>query len=321
MGGVGVDLLLLLVLIFRASCIEDVGGSGRIQGDPTKETSVLTDFSFVACKGVTEHLGGEITLKCTVIYSNRCHAVMYKFINKDRNTTICRERFTSKSTQKHFSCSYTPNEDMTSTFLFFLQADCGIVKKYFTVNTAGGSGRIQADPTKETSVLTDFSLVACKGVTGHLGGEITLKCTVIYSNRCHAVMYKFINKDRNTTICPERLTSKSTQKHFSCSYAPNEDMTSTFLFFLQADCGIVKKYFTVNTAGGSGRIQADPTKETSVLTGKPGIAIIMAGISCFIIFVVGFVLVRKHNTKNSFGFLKNYVVLDDKIKTPDKETM
>lgn len=97
--------------------------------------------------------------------------------------------------------------------------------------------------------FADFPFVACKGVTGHVVEELTLNCTVIYSKRCHAVMYKFMNKDKDTTICRENCTSNSTQEHFTCSYAPNEDMTSTFLFFLQADCGIVKKKFTLNTAG------------------------------------------------------------------------
>ncbi|XP_057215117.1 uncharacterized protein LOC130569459 [Triplophysa rosa] len=166
----------------------------------------------------------------------------------------------------------------------------------------------------------DFSNVACYGVTGHQ--ESTLNCTVIYSNRCHAMLYKFINKDKDTTICREKFTSKSDQQHFSCSYTSKEDMTTTFQFFLQADCGTVIKEFTV--AGGSSRIKGDPAKETSVLTDKAGVAVVMAGISCFIIFVMGFILIRKHNAKNTCGIQKNCVfVCDDNNfkKHPDRETV
>lgn len=101
----------------------------------------FTDFSTITCADVTGNVGEESTLNCTVIYSDRCHAALYKFINTDKDTTICKEEFTSKSDQQHFSCSYTPNEAMTTTFKFFLQADCGHISTEFTLNTAGtGTG-------------------------------------------------------------------------------------------------------------------------------------------------------------------------------------
>lgn len=97
--------------------------------------------------------------------------------------------------------------------------------------------------------FADFPSTTCNEVTGHVGKNLTLNCTVIYSDRCKAVLYKFINKDKDKTICRVELTSKSKQQHFSCSYTPNEDMTATFLFFLQANCGTVFIDFKVNTAG------------------------------------------------------------------------
>ncbi|KAI7796949.1 hypothetical protein IRJ41_009952 [Triplophysa rosa] len=164
----------------------------------------------------------------------------------------------------------------------------------------------------------DFFKQACKDVTGHVGKELTLNCTVSYSNRCRMVLYKLINKDKETTICRE-FASKPDQQHFSCTYTANKVMSATFMFSLQANCGCITTTFTVNT-GGSNRIKGDPTKETSDLTGKAGIAVIVAAISCFIIFVMGFVLMRKHD-KNTYGFQKNCVCDDNIKKLADTETV
>ncbi|KAA0724799.1 hypothetical protein E1301_Tti023980 [Triplophysa tibetana] len=186
----------------------------------------------ITCRNVTGRVGKESTLNCDVSYPDKtCCMMMFKIINTPDTTVYTEEyrkdpclQFTS------FPCPYTANEVMTSTFKFILHTRCGNKTAGFTVN------------------ITDFSYVACKDVTGHVGQELTLDCTVNYSERCHAVLYKFINKDKDTTIFRKNCSSNSNQEHFTCSYTPNEDMTTTFLFFLQADCGTVEKYFTVNPA-------------------------------------------------------------------------
>ncbi|KAI7797047.1 hypothetical protein IRJ41_011792 [Triplophysa rosa] len=119
MGDLNIILLVLLVWTFTAVC--------------------KAYDSLFKCEDVTGHVGVELNLTCRVSYKHNTNCMMmYKFMNKDKDTRICRENFKSVPCEQltSISCPYTANEVMITTFKVIIQTKDGTKSAEFTVNIA-----------------------------------------------------------------------------------------------------------------------------------------------------------------------------------------
>ncbi|XP_051769735.1 uncharacterized protein LOC127523260 [Ctenopharyngodon idella] len=107
----------------------------------TEDTVDKTDVCSVSYEDVTETVGKEATLTCSVPQKlSECCMTMYKFyyteIYKDHKV-ICKQEFPLDSCDQrnNYTCRYTPTTAMTGKFSFFVQTvKCGTIKTEFTVD-------------------------------------------------------------------------------------------------------------------------------------------------------------------------------------------
>ncbi|XP_026131783.1 uncharacterized protein LOC113111370 [Carassius auratus] len=94
--------------------------------------------------------------------------------------------------------------------------------------------------------------VSCKNVTGSVGKEVNLHCSVsVNCLDCSIEMYKFLYPNESA-ICKEPLKDYCKQSNiFTCRYTPTTAMTEQFSFFVQTTCGVKKPKFTVDITGSS----------------------------------------------------------------------
>ncbi|XP_065116757.1 uncharacterized protein [Paramisgurnus dabryanus] len=241
--------------------------------------SVNTTDIKINCEDVTAPVGDKINLTCTVSYLNQiCYTTMYRFTDTAAAGDICKEQFSKdlSKQESRVSCPYTAKKPMTTKFKFYLQTTCGAKTTYFSVNTS------------------DF-IINCEDVTASVGDEITLNCTVSYLNKkCCVKMYKFINTEAadDPTICREELSSDSCKQEsrFSCPY---KAMRAKLKFFLQTNCGLYTKLFTVNEAGAVKVFTDEPPVQT---TDNTTIAVVICLLSCFVIVIVALFLWKRRKT-------------------------
>ncbi|XP_042575307.1 uncharacterized protein LOC109100275 isoform X3 [Cyprinus carpio] len=152
-----------------------------------------------------------------------------------------------------------------------------------------------------TAVCQDYDdiIVSCENVTGFVGKEVILNCSVSLQNiECCIVRYLFKYPEIfiDSTICQDVPVNSCEQRNsFTCRYTPTTAMKEQFSFFVQTNCGVGKtKTFTVvavsskhvnpeNPSGTSPPETAAGFKETVftvVVVGFSIILIIMTAIIC-----------------------------------------
>ncbi|KAF4106301.1 hypothetical protein G5714_012291 [Onychostoma macrolepis] len=92
--------------------------------------------------------------------------------------------------------------------------------------------------------------VSCNDVTGSVGKEVTLTCSVslLIDNCCiKNNMFKY----NDLIICKQEVPEDSCEhrESFTCRYTPTTAMTDKYSFFVQASCGWNITRFTVDTTG------------------------------------------------------------------------
>ncbi len=93
--------------------------------------------------------------------------------------------------------------------------------------------------------FSGFSVI-CDNVTGSVGKEVNLTCSVsLQITDCCIIMYKF----NELVICPQSEYSCAQRNSFTCHYTPTTAMTEPFRFFLQTTCGAKTTQFTLNIPG------------------------------------------------------------------------
>ncbi|XP_042624059.1 uncharacterized protein LOC109047412 isoform X2 [Cyprinus carpio] len=136
----------------------------------------------------------------------------------------------------------------------------------------------------------DDIIVSCENVTGFVGKEVTLNCSVSLKcdkhKRC-ITMYKFQYPDINndSAICREDFPVHPCEQRnsFTCSYTPTTAMTEQFRFFVQTACGKDLSKFTVKTSVSSESSGSSPP-ETAGLGSKGTVFTVV--VSGFIIILI-----------------------------------
>nr|XP_055032775.1 uncharacterized protein LOC129421344 isoform X2 [Misgurnus anguillicaudatus] len=200
-----------------------------------KNCNIICFFAdiIINCEDVAASVGDEINLACTVSYPNQnCYMTMYKFTDTAAGE-ICKEQFSKdlRKQERSFSCLYTADKAMKTTFQFYLQSNCGTKTIYFNVSTPD-------------------IIIKCEDVTAPVGHEINLACTVSYLNQnCYTAMYKFTDTAAGD-ICKKPFSKDllNQERSFSCPYTAKTTMTTKFKFFLQSNCGRKETYFSLNTS-------------------------------------------------------------------------
>ncbi|XP_056325695.1 uncharacterized protein LOC130238639 [Danio aesculapii] len=155
--------------------------------------------------------------------------------------------------------------------------------------------------------------VTCNDVTGTVGNEVILACSVCGQSTTGCVkLYKFQNSgsDIYKEVFPEGVCEKTSI--FIRRYSPDKAMKGAFSFFVQVGGCTETKYFTVNISEAVNstisKSEAHPLhgkqlqdSEAPKHEEKP-VSAISAGVGCIIIFVIIIILTiiiiyKKHRGK------------------------
>ncbi|CAM4712090.1 unnamed protein product [Leuciscus chuanchicus] len=221
MNAVNAVQLFILVWTFTAVCQAD-------------------DHISVRCENVTGTVGEEVTLTCSVsLNKSECCILLYKFQypEKYNDSEICREEFPQDSCEQRnsFTCSFNSTTAMTGEFRFFVQATCGSKITEFTVNITVSYVSFELQKRDPFWQTCDDISVRCEDVTGSVGKEVTLNCSVsLKKSGCCITGEKFPQDS-----CEQR-------NNFTCSFSPTTVMTEQFGFFVQINSGKLETDFTVN---------------------------------------------------------------------------
>ncbi|KTG04205.1 hypothetical protein cypCar_00046542, partial [Cyprinus carpio] len=105
-----------------------------------------------------------------------------------------------------------------------------------------------------TAVCQDYDdiIVSCDDVTGSVGREVNLTCSVSLQNiECCIVRYLFKYPEIfiDSTICQDVPVNSCEQRNsFTCRYTPTTAMKEQFSFFVQTKCVVKRTEFTVDTS-------------------------------------------------------------------------
>ncbi|XP_026079082.1 uncharacterized protein LOC113056516 [Carassius auratus] len=254
-------------------------------------------FFSVSCDDVTGSVGKEVTLTCRVsLQRNDCCVAIYMFQYPEiyNDSAICTQELPEDPCEQRsiFTCNYTPTTAMTEKFIFSLQTECGMKRTKFTVN------------------IIDSCDVSCANVTGSVGKEVTLTCSVPQlCFECCITHYMFKYPNYDSTICRQALPEDSCEQgdSFTCSYTPTTAKTE-IMFVMQTKCGRKNTKFTVDTTDTIKHLIAtEPPGHGSkalVLTGVSGFIVII--IIIIIIIVVAIICVKRFKSTNPSGFQMNY---------------
>ncbi|KTG47281.1 hypothetical protein cypCar_00046000, partial [Cyprinus carpio] len=140
--------------------------------------------------------------------------------------------------------------------------------------------------------------VSCEDVTGSVGKEVNLTCSVILLiNKCCIKNYMFEYKD--SKICRQVLReSCERRKSVTCSYTPTTTVTEKFSFFVQASCGWKKLSFTVDTTVylGLNKARSSPPETAAGLGFKDtAISVAVSGLIIFLIIIMTIMYKTKPN--------------------------
>ncbi|XP_058625542.1 uncharacterized protein LOC131536549 isoform X2 [Onychostoma macrolepis] len=199
----------------------------------------------LSCDDVTGSVGKEVTLSCSVSLPNAdCCIDFFKYYEMYEGSVICMNWFLRDSCEHRnsFTCRYTPTTAMTEQFRFFVVTTCGVKGTEFTVDLS--------DPTKpEIDIEHPEISVSCDDVTGSVGKEVTLSCSVSLPNAdCCIDFFKYYEMYEGSVICMNWFLRDSCEhrNRFTCRYTPTTAMTEQFRFFVVTTCGVKGTEFTVD---------------------------------------------------------------------------
>ncbi|XP_059387407.1 uncharacterized protein LOC132121708 isoform X2 [Carassius carassius] len=165
--------------------------------------------------------------------------------------------------------------------------------------------------------------VSCYDVTGSVGKEVTLTCSIsLKITECCIAKYKFQYTEsyKGSSVCQDVSVNSCEQRNsFTCRYTPTTVMTEQFRFFVQTTCGAKPSKFAVN-------ITEEPVwdiSETNEQKKPEGrgfkIAVIAAVISSFIIIIMPIIyrLTQKYTNRNRT--LLSVRQEEDDSNRPEKE--
>ncbi|XP_016313793.1 uncharacterized protein LOC107666824 isoform X2 [Sinocyclocheilus anshuiensis] len=166
----------------------------------------------------------------------------------------------------------------------------------------------------------DDFIVNCENVTGSVGNEVTLTCSIsLLLTECCVTKYKFQYPEsiNDCAVCHQVFPVNPCEQRNSltCCYTPSTAMTEQFRFFVQTNCGMKRRGFAVGItepmkreidteAPGKKEEPVRDISETSEQEKAEGrgykIAVIAAVISCFIIVIMPVIyrLTQKHTKRN-----------------------
>ncbi|XP_016313724.1 uncharacterized protein LOC107666794 [Sinocyclocheilus anshuiensis] len=291
MNAVNVVQLFILVWTFTAVCQADDG------------------FVSASCDDVTGSVEKEVTLTCSISQQyTDCCIVMYMFQYPGINDTlICAQElpYNPCDQSNSFSCRYTPTTARKENIVFFVQTMCGMKRTEFTVNT---TGLIKPEIVTEAPApgKKDF-IVSCENVTGSVGKEVTLTCSIsLQRTECCVTKYKFQYPEsfNDSAVCQDFPVNPCEQrKSFTCRYTSTTAMTEKFTFFVQASCGWKKPEFTVDTTVYLGRMNPENPSGSSPPETAAGfkdtvITVLVSGFLIILIIVIIMTIIYK--TKPNF---------------------
>ncbi|ROI82019.1 hypothetical protein DPX16_22254 [Anabarilius grahami] len=151
----------------------------------------------------------------------------------------------------------------------------------------------------------DVCSVSCEDVTGTVGEEVTLTCSVSQKcSECCITLYKFHYPEKHaSTICREEFPLDSCEKRnsFTCRYTPTKAMTEKLRFFFQTTCDKKITEFTVNkteTPSPTGE-HSESRKEDNTRSNGTVIAAVVGCFFILIIIIMAIIYKGKPNIKHS----------------------
>ncbi|XP_059387406.1 uncharacterized protein LOC132121708 isoform X1 [Carassius carassius] len=180
--------------------------------------------------------------------------------------------------------------------------------------------------------------VSCYDVTGSVGKEVTLTCSIsLKITECCIAKYKFQYTEsyKGSSVCQDVSVNSCEQRNsFTCRYTPTTVMTEQFRFFVQTTCGAKPSKFAVNITEpivreidtetlGQKEEPVWDISETNEQKKPEGrgfkIAVIAAVISSFIIIIMPIIyrLTQKYTNRNRT--LLSVRQEEDDSNRPEKE--
>ncbi|XP_016119882.1 uncharacterized protein [Sinocyclocheilus grahami] len=177
-------------------------------------------------------------------------------------------------------------------------------------------------------------IVSCENVTGSVGKEVTLTCSVsLLFTECCIVMYMFQYPEsiNDSVICRQDFPNDSCElrNSFTCRYTPTTAMTEQFRFFVQTTCVVGKSKFTVDTSVSSEHINPENPSgssppETAAGSKDTVISVLVSGFIIIILLIIMMAIICK--TKPNFTKLcrcQNWMFLsvrhDEDNNRPENE--
>ncbi|XDV44072.1 hypothetical protein PO909_012421 [Leuciscus waleckii] len=145
--------------------------------------------------------------------------------------------------------------------------------------------------------------VSCENVTGTVGEEVTLTCSVsLEKSGCCIRVYKFQypEKYNDSEIFRKEFPQDSCEQRnsFTCSFSSTTVMTGEFRFFVQATCGSKITEFTVNITEPNNRgVSGSRTGDNHGLEEDPpsNNFVIAVVVGCFIVILIIVIIIIMTN--------------------------
>ncbi|XP_056325003.1 uncharacterized protein LOC130238122 [Danio aesculapii] len=246
----------------------------------------------VSCNNVTGTVGNEVIFNCSISEQKTGCFTVYKFQYPEKyNDSVICGQFSHGCEKMHiFTCRYTPDTAMKETFRFYVHG-----------------GRNCAESKDFTVEISDFCSVSCNNVTGTVGNEVTLTCSIPQQcTECCIQLYKFQHPTiyDYSVICRQEFPKDVCEQRtsFTCRYTPDTAMKKTFTFISQTLCRVKRSEFTVEISGPSETRTDTESADIKDHGSKPSI---VAGMSCSIIIIIfliaAFVYVKCFKSTNTAG--------------------
>ncbi|XP_059387408.1 uncharacterized protein LOC132121709 [Carassius carassius] len=148
--------------------------------------------------------------------------------------------------------------------------------------------------------------VSCQNVTGSVGKEVTLTCSVSLNiTGCCITKYKFQYPEiyNDSAICRQDVSVNSCEQRnsFTCRYTPTTAMKEQFRFFVQTKCGTRKaEIFTLNTVSSRHVNPVNPSGSSPPETPRFKNTVITVVVSGFIIIIIFIMMAIIRQTKPNF---------------------
>ncbi|XP_026104328.1 uncharacterized protein LOC113075883 isoform X3 [Carassius auratus] len=151
--------------------------------------------------------------------------------------------------------------------------------------------------------------VSCENVTGSVGEEVNLHCSVSLMCPCSIKKYKF-QYLKDPAICTTESPKDSCKQSniLTCRYTPTTAITGKFSFFVQTTCGMNTTEFTVEITESFIFNETHVAESTNAVSMD---AVITPVVGLSVIFIIIIILMAIISKKQSFGFQKRMCIKND----------